>query len=155
MQQGLERQPVLWHANGKFVLFVHELHEVRRNMRRTMRRTIPSPSPSPALTPTCTLTLTSILRSRTHSWSRECRPSAAGRTRAIPTSSLCTGCHSGARCTQRTLRLLGGRVDGWTGGRGDGGTGVWGWRGWRGWVGGWMLGRVDRSVGSAGVLWAG
>ena len=73
MQQGLERQPVLWHANGKFVLFVHELHEVRRNMRRTMRRTIPSPSPSPALTPTCTLTLTSILRSRTHSWSRECR----------------------------------------------------------------------------------
>ena len=102
MQQGLERQPVLWHANGKFVLFVHELHEVRRTMRRAMRRTIPSPSPSPspALTPTCTLTLTSILRSRTHSWPRKCRPSAAGRTRAIPTSSLCTGCHSGARCTQ-------------------------------------------------------
>ena len=28
MEQGLEMRPVLWHANGKFVLFVHELHEV-------------------------------------------------------------------------------------------------------------------------------
>ena len=27
MEQGLARQPVLWHANGKFVLFVHELLE--------------------------------------------------------------------------------------------------------------------------------
>lgn len=28
MEQGLEMRPALWHANGKFVLFVHELHEV-------------------------------------------------------------------------------------------------------------------------------
>eukprot|EP00964_Phaeocystis_antarctica_P030494 scaffold17227_cov60-Phaeocystis_antarctica.AAC.1 len=32
MEERLERRPVLWHANGKFVLFVHELHEVRRTM---------------------------------------------------------------------------------------------------------------------------
>ena len=93
-----------------------------RTMRCTMRRTIqssdpsPSPSPDPPSPPPASSPSPSTLRSRTHSWPRECRPSADGRTKATPTSSLCTGCRSGARCTESTRRLLGGRVDG--GGRG-------------------------------------